>query len=363
LKLSIVDLAPVPAGGSAADALANSVQLARLAERWGYSRYWVAEHHGRGETIASSNPEILVARIAAATTSIRVGSGGVLLNHYSPFKVAEMFRVLHALYPDRIDLGFGRADGLPVVDYAMQTNRQEHSQAPPSPVEDHLSGMMAWMAHDEQVSELVAWLDGTFPAGHPFADIALLPGVTGGPEPWLLGSSPSSAALAGRLGLRYCYAGFINPRGAANAVQTYRHMWEPAMSPAEPYVMLAVNVSCGETDEEGDRLRSTVEAFYHRARQGDVRRQPLPDPDEAIAELGRIPEPSEVAPGNWPQHISGGPARVRDLLETMTDEIGAEEIVIQDMIARPAERTRSYDLIAGAFELATAGQQASAGRG
>jgi alkanesulfonate monooxygenase SsuD/methylene tetrahydromethanopterin reductase-like flavin-dependent oxidoreductase (luciferase family) len=127
--------------------------------------------------------------------------------------------------------------------------------------------------------------------------------------------------------------------------------------------MLAVNVSCGETDEEGDRLRSTVEAFYQRARQGDVRRQPLPDPDEAIAELGRIPEPSQVAPGSWPQHISGGPYRIRDLLETMTDEIGAEEIVVQDMIARPADRTRSYDLIAGAFELAAAGQQASAGRG
>ena len=346
MQLSIVDVGQVPEGGTVADALGHTVALARAAERLGFARYWIAEHHGRGETFASSNPEVIVARVAAATSTIRVGSGGVLLNHYSPFKVAETFRVLHALYPGRIDLGFGKADGVPVVDFALRKDRDVEPVS-----DDPMAGMMAWLAQEEQVRELVDWLDGSFPPGHPFADVTLLPGVVGGPEPWLLGASSTTATLAGRLGLGFCFAGFLNPDGAVAAFQAYRHVCA-----REPRTMLAVNVACGATDEEGDRLRSSVELFWRRARErpDEVRREPLADPDAAVAELGGVPEPSRLADGTWPHRLSGSPGRVRETLEEMVAATGADELMLQDMIARPADRLRSYELIADVFDLSPA---------
>ena len=354
MRLSIVDLGQVPAGGTCADALAHSVRLAQAAERAGYHRYWIAEHHGRGETFASSNPEVIVAAIAGATSTIRVGSGGVLLNHYSPFKVAETFRLLHALYPDRVDLGFGRADGLPVVDFALQKDRQ----AAPDPA-DRMAAMMAWLAQEEQAGELIDWLDGSFPPDHPFAEVALLPGVRGGPEPWLLGASTASAALAGRLGLRFCFAGFLNPAGAVAALRTYRHTFTtagPGIATASrmvrPYTMLALNVVCGPTDAEADRMRASVEVFWQRARTGAAPRAPLTEPDEAVAELGTVPLPTHLNGDGWPRHLSGSPSRVREMLEELVAITEVDEVILQDLIARPGDRLRSYELIADAFDLA-----------
>ena len=341
MRLSMVDLSPVPPGGTAIDAFADTVDLARRAEAWGYSRFWVAEHHGAGGGNAGSNPEVLIARVAAETERIRVGSGTVLLNHYSPFKVAETFRVLHAMSPDRIDLGLGRANGLPVVDYAMQRDRSRIQQ-----VDDYA----------EQVAEVMGWLDAAFPDDHPFSQVRIVPGVPGNPQPWVLGSSPSSAVLAGRLGLRYCFAGFINPRAAVTAAQTYREHFTPspfADGVQEPHVGLGINVSCADTDADGDRLRSTVEVFYRRLRRGDLPSGPLPTPNEAVAELGGVPAPSDVTPGSWPQHISGSPDTVRGMLQIMAADLGATEIVLQDMIARRSDRLRSYQLLAEVFELST----------
>jgi luciferase family oxidoreductase group 1 len=338
----MVDLSPVPAGGTAVDAFVDSVELAQRAERLGYRRFWVAEHHANSGG-AGSNPEVLIARVAALTERIRVGSGTVLLNHYSPFKVAEVFRVLHAMSPGRIDLGLGRANGKPIVDYALQRDR---------------SGIQRFDDYEEQVAEVVAWIDRAFPADHPFAKVRLHPGVDDGPEPWVLGSSSDSAVVAGRWGLRYCFAGFINPRGATEAAAAYRRHFGPSPFPSgveEPYVALGMNVTVGETDAEGDRLRSTVELFYRRLRAGIRRRGPLPTPEEAVAELGGVPAPSEVAPGSWPQHISGGPERIREMLEIMAADVGAREIVIQDLIARRDDRLRSYELLAETFGLADGG--------
>jgi luciferase family oxidoreductase group 1 len=349
VRLSIVDLACVPPGGTAVDAFANSVELAQAAEQLGYSRYWVAEHHGDGHVIASSNPEILIARLASATSSIRVGSGTVLLNHYSPFKVAETYRALHAMFPGRIDLGLGRASSpSPVVDMAMGTDRfsLDRAPAPATP------GFAGWLEHQERVEEVLAWLGRSFPPGHPFAAIDLLPGVHGGPEPWLLGSSAASAVIAGRLGMRYCYAAFVAPDGAASALGIYRQSFQPSGLPGAPdgpHSMLAVNVCCGETDEDGDRLRATIEHFHEQRRARTFTTEPLLDPDAAIAAMGARPAPSLPNGSTWPMHLSGGPERVRDVLCHMVDETGADELVVQDMIADQTDRRRSYELLAKSF--------------
>jgi luciferase family oxidoreductase group 1 len=270
--------------------------------------------------------------------------------------VAESFRVLHALYPGRIDLGIGRATAPPLIDQALRAVESAETDlaARPLAAPDPRPAAGAWLAHGDQVEEIVAWLDRAFPAGHPFASVALLPGVGGGPEPWLLGSSLTSALLAGRLGLRYCYAAFVDPASAPSALQTYRACFQPSPLPScvdRAHSMLAVHACCGESDREGDRLRASVELFYARPPDPAGNRRPLADPDAAVAELGGVPERSRCEAGSWPRHLSGGPDRVRALIERMSTEAGADEVMIQDLIARPADRARSYELIAGAFGL------------
>src|SRR5208337_1667488 len=173
MKLSIIDQCPVPAGFTTADAFNNTIELARLADRLGYQRYWIAEHHATG-AFASPAPEIMIARVAAETSHLRVGAGGVMLPHYSPMKVAEQFRMLHALYPGRIDLGIGRAPGgTPIETFALMRDRGRQ------PADDF----------PQQIFELRAFLGGGFPPDHPFSRIKISPEMPGGPELWLLGSS------------------------------------------------------------------------------------------------------------------------------------------------------------------------------
>src|SRR5690349_13691185 len=201
MRLSVLDQSPISEGSNGAEALRNTVDLAQLADSLGYHRYWVAEHHG-GPMLASASPEALIGPIAAATSEIRVGSGGVMLPHYSPLKVAETFTMLAALAPGRIDLGLGRASGTdPMTTFALQRDRR---QAAPDDFPD-------------QLAELLAYLDDTLPEGHPFARLAALPGKPDVPEPWLLGSSPQSGIWAAQLGLPYAFADFINPHGGAIA--------------------------------------------------------------------------------------------------------------------------------------------------
>ena len=337
MELSIVDLAPIPEGGTATEAFENTVERARHAEQLGYSRFWVAEHHGFTDRLASTTPEVLIAHIAAKTSEIRVGSGTVLLNHYSPYKVAETFSVLDALAPGRIDLGLGRATGNPVSDYALQEDRSQQQQ--------HSDD------HAEKINEVAAHLYNGFPEDHQFSELSLARSRDDVPGVWVLGSSPSSAAIAGELGLPYCFASFIRPKPAVQAFDVYRDRFQPSSfgaGPDNPKGMLAVNVTCAETDQEAARRRATTEASRQRLQRGNTDAPPIRSVDEAIEELGGVPDPTphSLQPGGWPRQISGSPSTVRDLLEQMTDQVGVEKVVVQNLIEDPDDRMRSYELLA-----------------
>jgi luciferase family oxidoreductase group 1 len=339
MDLSVVDLSPVRDGETATDAYENTVETARNAEELGYSRFWVAEHHGRGSTLAGTTPEVLLGRLSAETETIRLGSGAVLLNHYRPFKVAEAFGALEALAPGRVDVGLGRANGDPAADRALGTER--HKRDPDGD-------------HAEKIEAVLNHLYDGFPDGHDYADLEIARSGTGGPEPWVLGSSPSSAKIAGELGLRYCFAAFIRPQFATDAFETYRAQFEPSplgVGPDAPEGMVAVNAVCAETDEAAARLRATAEASYRRLRRGETGSPP--PVEAAIEELGGVPEPTPATLGGdeWPRAISGSPSTLRGLLEQLSDRVGVDEVMIQSVVADHDELLRSHELLAEAAGL------------
>ncbi|MQW76308.1 MsnO8 family LLM class oxidoreductase [Nocardioides sp. dk4132] len=331
MKLSIVDLGTVAPGTSESDALADSLAVTRHAEQLGFHRVWFAEHH-LSRSGASHHPELLIAAAAAQTSRIRLGSGAVLMNHYSPFKVAELFQQLEAMAPGRVDLGMGRATAGPVIDLALQQDR--HSRLQPN--------------HHQQVLETLTWLYGTFPEDHAFAGNPLMPTVPHVPQTWLLGSSPNGSNLAAGLGIGYTLAGFINPPGAAPSLRHYRESFRPQGFGLEsPRAILAVNVSVGETESDGERLVGSAKGFYARlGRMGGG--ATVPSADEAASELtpAQQAEPTSITDGQWPRFVAGGPDEVRATLEQMLEESGADELTIQNLIADPADRMRSHELLA-----------------
>lgn len=336
--LSIVDLAPIPEGGTATEAFEHTTERARRAEDLGYSRFWVAEHHDFTDRLASTTPEVLIAHLAATTSSIRVGSGTVLLNHYSPYKVAETFGVLDALAPGRVDLGLGRATGDPVSDHALREDRSQQAYR-----DDHA----------EKIEEVASHLHDGFEDDHPFDRLSLARSRDSVPEIWVHGSSPSSAAIAGELGLRYCFAAFIRPEPAVRAFEVYRERFEPSSfgaGPEEPKGAIAVNATCAETDEEAARLRATTEASRRRLERGQTDQPPIRSVEEAIDELGGVPDPTppDVEPGEWPRAISGSPETVRELLGQMTTQAGVDEVVVMSQLADHADVLRSDELLAEA---------------
>ena len=335
MKLSIVDQSPVSSGSTAADALQNSIELAKLADRLGYERFWIAEHHAM-ETLASPAPEILMTRVAAETHSIRVGSGAVLLPHYSPLKVVEVFRMLHALYPDRIDLGLGRAPGgSPLEAFALQRERQERKRP------DDFK---------EQLEELLAFLHNSFPAGHPFSRIRVAPETPGAPDVWLLGSSFWSAITAAQLGLPYAFAHFIDPEPTRMALEEYRLRFRPSEYLAKPQAFVALGVLCAETQEEADWRFLSSRLLLRRIRQGD--RRPVPSPEEAARELGSGPDPLFPGPGEWPRYIVGTPERVAGRLHDMARELQIDEIMAVTIVHDHRARLKSYELLAQAMGIA-----------
>ncbi|GAA0965175.1 LLM class flavin-dependent oxidoreductase [Actinocorallia libanotica] len=340
MRLSVVDLGLVAPGGDEKQALADSVRFAAHVERLGFHRIWFAEHHANAMG-ASHHPELLIAAVGARTSRIRVGSGAVLMNHYSPFKVAEMFKQLEAMFPGRVDLGMGRATAGPVIDLALQRDRENPAHA------DHL----------QQVAETVLWLHGGFPDDHPFAGPRLMASVPEVPQTWLLGSSPGGSDLAAGLGIGYTFAGFINPQSAAPALRAYRERFRPrGFGLSGPRAILGVNVTVAETEHEAERLVGSAKAYYARLRRGRFDTL-VPSADEAARELtpSERDEPTSIAAGRWPRFIAGDPDQVRATLERMAAESGADEIMIQNMIAEPADRHRSHELLATAFGLRTAG--------
>lgn len=334
MKISVVDQSPVSSGFSATDALRNTIELARLADQLGYTRYWIAEHHAM-DMLASPAPEILIARVAAETSGIRVGSGGVLLPHYSPLKVAEVFRMLQALYPDRIDLGVGRAPGGTQLEaYALRRDRSKHPQS------DDFR---------EQLVELLHFLHGDFPPTHPFNRIHVSPEVTGAPEVWLLGSSMWSANAAAELGLPYAFAHFINQEPTRAALEFYRSHFRPSKYYNNPKTLVALGVICADTEAEAQRLFSSARLLGRRIRQGIL--GPIPTPEEAIRELETTHRAELPEFGEWPRYFVGTPEMVRRQLTEMATDLNLDELMVVTIVHDHQARLRSYQLLAEAFEL------------
>ncbi len=332
LRLSVLDQSPIAEGATGADALHNTLDLARTVDALGYHRYWVAEHHG-GAMLAGPSPEVLVGPIAAATSGLRVGSGGVMLPHYSPLKVAESFSVLAGLFGDRIDLGIGRAAGTdPLTTFALQRDRR------------------AAMPDDfpDQLAELLAYLDGSFPDGHRLAHLSRLPGLPHRPAPWLLGSSPQSAIWAGELGLPYAFADFINPGGAAITAD-YRARFQPSMRLGAPETIVAAWVLCADSEDEAQFLAGSHRMAFAMLRRG--RLIPVPAPETAARFLAAERDPTLPAPGGSRRAIVGAPDKVRAQVEELADAYGAAEVVVVTITHDHAARRRSYELLADAFDL------------
>lgn len=330
LRLSVLDQSPIPEGATAADALAATLDLARLADRLGYERYWLAEHHNT-IGLAGSAPEVLIARVAAETTRLRVGSGGVMLSHYSPLKVAETFRVLHALYPDRIDLGIGRAPGSDRMTAAVL------AQGRPLAIE----------RFGEQLRDLAGFLYDALPPDHPHAPVQATPRMPGAPEMWVLGSGGDSAAYAAVLGLSYSYAHFINPNAAPDALQTYRTHFRPLLGLDAPRASLAIRVICADTDAEARRLASSFGLQRLRMEQGRFGR--VPTVEEALAYPYSDAERARVE-FLLNQGFIGSPTTVKTRLERLADEHQVDELVLVTITHDHAARRRSYELLADAFE-------------
>ncbi len=336
VKLSVLDQSPVSVGMTAGQALQNTIDLARVADELGFHRYWIAEHHAM-DVLASPAPEVMLARVGGETSRIRLGSGGIMLPHYIAFKVAETFRVLHALYPGRIDLGIGRAPGgSPLESYALRRNRELSPDDFP-----------------EQLRELLAFLHKDFPADHRFRKVRLAPDMPGAPEVWLLGSSLWSAETAALFGLPYNFAHFIDPSTTREAIGNYKESFRPAGFGEYPHAMVALGVICAETEAEAERLATSARLLFRRIRSGNT--APIASPDDAIAELATIPDAvfAQWFPerGEWPRYVVGTPESVRRTLSTMAEALGIDEIMVVTIVHDHAARVRSYELLAEAFDL------------
>ncbi len=324
LRLSILDQSPVQDGGSGPEALRRTVELAQAAEGWGYHRFWVAEHHN-SEKFMGSSPEVMVSHLLAKTNRIRIGSGGVMLQHYSPYKVAETFNVLAALAPGRVDLGIGRGPGgLPRSTEALQ----EELAADRKPFEDKLA-------------ELSRWLEGDGRA--PVEGVQASPKPGQPAEMFLLGTTASSGAMAGSLGMPYVFALFLNgdEEVMREAVETYRERFVPHGG-REPEVMLALPVVVADTDEEASELASSIKMVRITLANG---RQFTVGSVEGAKEFGRqIGEEVgvQVMEGNV---VCGSVDTVGARLGTFQEEYGVEEIVAVTAVDTFRERRRSYELL------------------
>jgi len=324
LRLGVLDQSPVPSGSTPAEALRETVILAQATERLGYSRYWLAEHHGT-EGLAGTAPEVLAARVAAATSTIRVGAGGILLSHYSPGKVAETFAVLAALFPGRIDLGLGRADGASPATAAGLQAGAEGAHRP----------------FGEKLVDLVDRVEGEHPA-LPAGD---------GPEPWLLASSSDGAGAAAALGLPLCFAHFISTGYGPQIVARYRAVFRPTERRQWSQAMVAVAVICAETDEEAERLATSVDVWKLVAEDA---RGCVPSIEEAAARPRTALEDATILQRRKGL-VVGGPDRVADTLSRLASDFDVDELVVLTVCHDPTARLRSYQLLAEAFDLAPPG--------
>jgi luciferase family oxidoreductase group 1 len=328
VPLSVLDLVPVRSGSTAADAMQESVELARLAERLGYVRYWFAEHHGMSG-IGSSAPEILIAHVAAATSRIHVGSGGIMLPNHVPLRVAEVFHTLEALHPGRIDLGIGRAPGTdPATSRALRPFDAE--QFP------------------QQLEELLALSTHAFPPGHPFGSIRVIPQDVSLPPIWILASSGATAAFAGANGFGYGFARHFSPSPPGPPIRAYRDAFRPSQLFPKPHVILGVAVVCADSPEEAEYLATSTDLAWVRRHRGEL--LPLPSPEEASTYHYR-PEDRQVIDANRVRQFVGTPAKVAAMIRHLVEDTAADEVMVTTMIHGKAERRRSYELLANEWGL------------
>jgi luciferase family oxidoreductase group 1 len=325
--LSVLDQSPIAAGQTAADALRNTVDLAQACDDAGYHRYWLAEHHA-SPGLAGCAPEALIGPVALATSRIRVGSGGVMLPHYSPFKVAETFKMIAALAPGRIDLGIGRAPGTDGrTSFALQRDRSRRM-----PIDDF----------PPSLAEVLAYLGDGLPADHPFASLTdTLPTGGGAIEPWLLGSSIDSADWAAEVGLPYCIADFINSDGLPLA-EHYKRKFRPSRWLDKPYLMVATWAIAAESRAEAERLALPARMMFAYLVRGELIAVPSVETAEAWA-TGQAP------PARNRRTVLGNPGEVRAELDAVAAQFGADEMMLVNIMPDHAARRRSYELIAGEY--------------
>ncbi|MES1241985.1 MAG: LLM class flavin-dependent oxidoreductase [Acidobacteriota bacterium] len=330
IPFSVLDLAPIGSGSTPSQALRATVDLARLAERLGYTRYWFAEHHGL-PSVASSAPEVLIGHVASATERIRVGSGGMMLPNHVPLRVAESFQTLEALHPGRIDLGLGRAPGTdPATSRALRPFDGEQFPA--------------------LLAEMLSLSRREIPADHPLGSVRVIPDDVDLPPIWLLGSSGATARLAGSLGLGYSFARHFSPTPPGPALRAYRESFQPSAQFPRPHAILAVSVICADTDERARHLAWTLDLSLVRLRTGKL--GPLPTPEEAMA-YPYTPQECEAIRDYRELHIAGSPTTVRTRIEALLEEVQVEEVMVSTMIHSQEERLRSYELVAEAFGLSS----------
>ncbi len=329
LRFSLLDQSVRFADVPASAALAASLETAQLADRLGYHRLWLSEHHA-SRFLCGSAPEILIAAIGAHTRSIRLGSGGVMLPHYSAYKVAEQFAVLSNLYPGRIDLGVGRAPG-----GEMRVAAALSAPHPPS-----------FRKFPQQVAELVGYLDGSL------ADPRLSPEPAGDVPVWILGTSPDSAMLAGQLGLPYALALFINPHADPSLTDLYRRNFRPSAQLAEPYVMLATTAFACDDADQAELLRKNY--FLNIARLLGGGQQPALSPEES-RDMGFTEREAMIVGAQARIAAFGTPGVVRDKVLALADVFEADEVMISCNAYHQADRLRAIELFAQSFAMAEAG--------
>ncbi|MEV6972363.1 LLM class flavin-dependent oxidoreductase [Kitasatospora sp. NPDC093806] len=329
--LSILDLATVGVGYTPAQALSVTTDLARSAEKWGYHRFWVAEHHGM-PGVASSTPAVLLAHLGAHTTTLRLGSGGVMLPNHAPLAIAEQFGLLEALHPGRIDLGLGRAPGTdPATARALRRGLTEGGDEFP-----------------RQLTELTHFLDGSFPGDHPYARLTAVPKGDGRPPIWLLGSSGFSAQLAGRLGLPFAFAHHFSSANTLPALDLYRSEFRPSAVLDEPYALIGVGAVAADDEAAARRLARSAALGMLRLRRGTP--GPIPTPEEAES-YPYSPVEADFIEDWLGNVVLGSPGEVADGLEALRKRTGVDELMVTSNIHGHEARLRSYGLIAEAYGL------------
>ncbi len=341
--LSVLDQTPVISGHRVADAVAATVELAVMADELGFTRFWCAEHHGL-HAVANPVPEVLLARIGAATRRIRIGSGGVMLPYYSPFKLAEQFLMLEALYPNRIDLGVGRAPGGDLrTAQAVAAGSYNRGEFFPQQARE-LAMLLDSRTRAPGIADL--------PDDHPARGVLLQPAVDTRPQLWMLGSSDFGGALAAQLGYRFAFAHFINPQVGAAVTRAYRERFEPRVDEPRPYSAIAVFAICADTDAESAALSRAIDLRRLQMALGLNTTIPTIEEAREVFESGRLGDRErEVIERERPRSIVGPPEVVAERLLALQEQFGADEIVVLSVAASYAARLRSYELLASAFEL------------